>query len=178
MDLCVIWKQKTNRGEKKKKKTFFKAEKTIITASRKIVLLLSFCTRTYLLLFWEVATVETKNDKIPETLDSVSCCVPLGIFCSRLKMGLVLMSCLALKKCMAGGNSGLIISSIFILNRSVSSCCSASVSTICPPVCMEVSSCIRASLSRGSGMDSPQDKQHRTKKTTAAWGRCNWRAFV
>ncbi|TNN85073.1 hypothetical protein EYF80_004727 [Liparis tanakae] len=75
-----------------------------------------------------------------------------------LKTGLALMRSLALKKCTAGGNGALAISSRFSLNRSASSCRSASLSSSCPPVCMEASSRMRASLCRGSG---PASTPHR-----------------
>lgn len=76
---------------------------------------------------------------------------PFGIFCSVLKMGLLLMRGLALKKCMAGGKSALMSSSCFILNRRASSRFSASVRTMRPPVCMEASCSMRAFLWPGSG---------------------------
>lgn len=98
---------------------------------------------------------------------------PFGIFCSRPKMGLLLMRGLALKKCMAGGKSALITSSCFILKSAASSRCSASVSTIWPPVCMEASCSMRASLCLGSGMDRPPVKQYKSRHATAAWGRCS-----
>lgn len=88
-------------------------------------------------------------------------------------MGLVLMRGLALKKCMAGGKSALTSSSCFIFNRRVFSRNSASVSTICPPVCMEASSWIRNSLCVGSGKARTPDEQHNSRQATAAWGRCS-----
>lgn len=109
---------------------------------------------------------------------SVSSCVPLGIFCSSLKMGLFLMSCLALKKCMAGGKLSFSSSSCFIFSRRASSRRSASVSDSCPPVCMEASSFIRASLCLGSGTDRPPVKKSSSKQSTAAWGRCNRAAIA
>lgn len=98
---------------------------------------------------------------------------PFGIFWRMLKMGLDLMRGLALKKCMAGGDSAPDNSFCFIFNRRASSRCSASLSTICPPVCMEASRWIRASLWRGSGEVRTAVRRYKSRQTTAAaWGRC------
>lgn len=97
---------------------------------------------------------------------------PLGIFWSTLKIGLALMRVLALKKCKAGGKSALQSSSCFSFIRTEFSRCSVSVSTICPPICMEASSLMRASLWRGSGCVRAPLKKYKSRQVSATWGRC------